>query len=120
MMAWGASFYRRRIISKGIERRAHGRSPLDASTSFFFAGGILHFTLLVCVCSFSIGYAESKACSALRVLGNEKLVVIDGGDVGLERGRPSATSELLDAGRDGVGASGLLDHVSKAVYALTA
>lgn len=47
-------------------------------------------------------------------------MVIDGGDVGLERGRPSATSELLDAGRDGVGASGLLDHVSKAVYALTA
>lgn len=35
MMAWGASFYRRRIISKGIERQAHGRSPLDASTSFF-------------------------------------------------------------------------------------
>jgi hypothetical protein len=47
MRAGGASFYGRRIISEGIESRAHDRSPLDVFAFFFLPWAVLHFDLLL-------------------------------------------------------------------------
>lgn len=72
MMAWGASFYRRRIISEGIERRAHGRSPLDASTFFFGR----YSTLRCGIRSFSLDTRKVRLSQLSAYWGMRKLLVI--------------------------------------------